>query len=73
MELKRRIDYLAAFGFDEIFDRKYFKSAKKYKFEGEMINGPVDADGVLTTIFGPNYMTPPPEAERNRHYAEIAK
>ena len=67
------IDYLAAFGFDEIFDRKYFKSAKKYKFEGEMINGPVDADGVLTTIFGPNYMTPPPEAERNRHYAEIAK
>ena len=45
----------------------------KYKFEGEMIDGPVDADGVLTTIFGPNYMTPPPEAERNRHYAEIAK
>ena len=26
---------------------------------------------MLTAIYGPDYMTPPPEGERNRHNSEI--
>lgn len=70
-DTRKIINYLAAFGFKETFDRCCFVTAEPYEFEGYMINGPVDAASVLRQIYGDNYMTPPPMNERNKHHAEI--
>ena len=67
------INFLAAFGFDEKFERESFKEAKDYEFEGHMIKGPAGYDSVLKHIYGADYMTPPPEDERDKHHAEIVE
>ena len=43
---------------------------KLYKFEDLILNGPDDYDCVLTKLYG-DYMTPPPEKEKNHHYIEF--
>ena len=73
MKSKQVINFLAAYGFKETFDRSCFESAALYPFEGQMINGPVDADSVLRQIYGDDYMTPPPMDDRNKHHAEIVE
>ena len=73
MKSKQVINYLAAFGFKETFDRSCFEDYAEYEFEGQMIRGPVDADSVLRTIYGDDYMTPPPMDDRNKHHAEIVE
>lgn len=67
------INFLAAYGFDEIFPREAFGSGRDYDFEGRRLCGPEDYTTVCTIIYGPNYMTPPPENDRNKHHAEILK
>lgn len=64
------INFLAAYGFDEIFTRESFANGEEYEFEGKMINGPKDYDSVLSRIYG-DYMVIPPVEERNKHHAEI--
>ena len=36
-----------------------------------MYKGPINADAVLTAIYGPDYMTPPPVEDRDKHGIEI--
>lgn len=70
IETDEIINYLAAYGFDEIFKRESFKEAEMYDFEGVKILGPKDYDSVLKKIYG-NYMKLPPVEDRNKHHAEI--
>lgn len=65
------INYLAAYGFDEIFPRSAFKEGSTYQFEDMKLVGPANADIVCRQIYGEGYMTPPPVCERNKHHAEI--
>ncbi|MBP3223224.1 MAG: LicD family protein [Actinomycetaceae bacterium] len=71
MNSKEIINYLAAFGFDEIFPREAFAKTALYDFEGRKFTGPYDAHTVLTCIYGDSYMELPPEDQRNKHNAEI--
>ncbi|MBR3244092.1 MAG: LicD family protein, partial [Parasporobacterium sp.] len=64
------INFLAAFGFSEVFPRSSFGEGAVYPFEGESLMGPVDYDTVCKIIYG-DYMTLPPENERNWHNTEI--
>lgn len=65
------INYLAAFGFKETFPRASFGSGRDYVFEGRSVKGPADSEQVLTTIYGPDYMTPPPVEEQNKHQGHV--
>lgn len=65
------INFLAAYGFDEVFTRESFASYEKYDFEGRKLNGPKGYDDVLTRIYNSSYMELPPVEERNKHHAEI--
>ena len=65
------LNFLAAFGFDEIFPRSSFATGTTYSFEGERLVGPCDYKTVCKTIYGPKYMEFPPESDRNKHSAEI--
>ena len=67
----RSLNLMAAVGFRELFPRDYFGAGQPILFEGRALMAPADVPGVLTQIFGPNYMTPPPTDERNWHNTEV--
>ncbi|MDH6306151.1 lipopolysaccharide cholinephosphotransferase [Parabacteroides sp. PF5-5] len=55
-------------GFDTLWKR-FFKYDDIYplielEFEGSLFYAPQNPDVYLTTLYGPNYMTPPPESKR---------
>ncbi len=64
------INFLAAYGFDEVFTRDSFSAIKEYEFEGRKIKGPQDYDSVLKRIYG-NYMEIPPVEQRKKHCTQI--
>ena len=64
-------DFTGGFGFKETFDYADHAEPAFYEFEGSFYKGPVNADSVLTAIYGNDYMTPPPENDRNKHGAEV--
>lgn len=64
-------DFTGGFGFKETFDYKDQGEGAYYEFEGSYYKGPVNAKAVLTAIYGPDYMTPPAESDRNKHSAEV--
>lgn len=70
-ESPRTINLHAARGFREIFDREWLGEGKPVMFEGIEFVAPANIESVLTAIYGPDYMTPPPEGERNWHNSEI--
>lgn len=70
-ESPRTINLHAARGFREIFDREWLGEGRPIEFEGVEFTAPADVEAVLTAIYGPDYMTPPPEGERNWHNSEI--
>ncbi len=70
-DTKDVINFLAAFGFDEIFPRSAFNEGAKYQFENLELVGPADYDVVCKKIYGADYMTPPPIDERDKHHSEI--
>lgn len=67
----RTINLHAARGFTEIFDVDWFGEGAALPFEDARFTAPADWKAVLTTIYGPDYMTPPPESERNVHNSEV--
>lgn len=70
MDSEEIINFLAAYGFKEIFTRESFSDSKYYEFEERKLRGPQGYDSVLNRIYG-NYMELPPIEDRNKHHAEI--
>ena len=65
-----RSEYIATFmgakKMGEIMPKKYVGEGRPCQFEDMIVNGPDDFDSYLTHIYG-DYMTLPPESDRNRH------
>ena len=64
------INMLGAYKLKELFLKSVFGEGALYEFEGMMLRGPVDYETYLTQLYG-DYMTLPPENERNWHGTEI--
>ena len=67
----RSLNLMAAVGFRELFPRSDFGTGQPIEFEGRYFMAPDNVPGVLTQIFGPDYMTPPPDDLRNWHNTEV--
>lgn len=48
----------------EGYDKRWFTELTELPFEGGTYYAPADWNGYLTFVYGADYMTPPPEAER---------
>lgn len=70
-DTKDVINYLAAYGFDEIFPRKSIGKGTKLQFEDCELVVPEDYAAICKIIYGDTYMQLPPEDERNKHNSEI--
>lgn len=65
------INLYAARGFREIFPVAAFGEGRLLRFEDGAFAAPSNADLVLTTIYGLDYMTPPSKEDRNWHNSEV--
>lgn len=64
------VNAMGAYKFNEMFHKKYYGKGAWYPFEDTRIFGPADYDTVCTQLYG-DYMTPPPENNRNHHGLEV--
>lgn len=55
--------------FGEIYLRDSYLPPSTGAFEGREVSLPADPDSYLRALYGDEYMTPPPEQERERHVA----
>ena len=51
----------------ETYPAEWFDQSIGLEFEGEKFSAPADYDKALTHMYG-DYMTPPPESERKKHF-----
>lgn len=58
--------FMGAAKMHEIIPKAYLEPGAEYAFEDMIVNGPSNYDEYLKHFYG-DYMTPPPENERNRH------
>lgn len=49
------------------FKREYYLETKRILFEGKEINAPRKSKELLVTLYGKDYMTPPPAKDRKTH------
>ena len=54
-----------------IWHPEQFEEKIQVPFEGVMVPIPAKYDEVLTILFGPDYMTPPPESERVAKHLDV--
>ena len=60
------VNFMGAYKFREMFPRSVYEDTAKYTFEDMTLTAPRDYDLVNRQLYG-DYMTLPPEAERNKH------
>ena len=53
--------------FGELGQRKELCETREIAFEGMAMRCPNGAEAYLTRLYGPDYMTPPPESKREKH------
>ncbi len=61
---------MGQYKFREMFPKSWYGNGKLYDFEEYKLMGPEDYDRVLTQMYG-DYMTPPKDADKNAHAAEL--
>lgn len=65
------INYMAAYGFKETFRKSWFDDKCRLTFEDREFDSPGNYAMVLKTIYGDDYMSLPPDLERNKHNSRI--
>ena len=66
------LNLMGAYKFKELFKKDVFGEGAFYDFEGMKLRGPEQYDFYLTQLYG-DYMTPPPEIERNKHNTQLVE
>ena len=61
---------MGQYKFREMFPKSWYGNGKLYDFEEYKLMGPEEYDRVLTQMYG-DYMTPPKDADKNAHAAEL--
>jgi len=69
-ESKYVINFMGAYKFNEMFEKKVYDECELYEFEDIKLNAPKNYDLVLKQLYG-DYMTPPSEDEKNKHGTKI--
>lgn len=58
-------------GKPEVAPKESFEKGIDFEFEGKTYKGPVGWKDILTSIYGPDFMTPPPEQDRKSTHDEL--
>ena len=64
------VNFMGQYKFKEMFPKTKYGHGKLYAFENNVLQGPEDADFILSQMYG-DYMTPPKDSDKNAHAAEL--
>ena len=64
------VNFCGYWGMKEMFPKSVYGEGRLYTFDDLMLMGPVNYDFVLSQMYG-DYMTPPPEDQRNHHSVSL--
>lgn len=67
------VNFMGAYKLKEMFPKKYYQETKVYQFEDLELQGPKYADEILIQMYGKDYLQPPSEQIKNKHFTEIVK
>lgn len=67
------VNFMGAYKLKEMFPKKYYESSKAFEFEDLSLVGSPYFDEILTQMYGSNYMTPPSEQIKNKHFTKVLK
>lgn len=70
-ECELELNLFAARGFRETFKKVDLGKGTPVRFEDRDFMAPDNTPAILTAIYGPDYMTPPPDTDRNWHNLEV--
>ena len=66
------VNFMGAGKFKEMHKRSLYDNRTSYSFEYTEVCGVADYDTWLTKMYG-DYMTPPPDDEKNKHFTEVTE
>ena len=64
------VNFMGQYKFKEMFPKTKYGHGKLYAFGNNVLQGPEDADFILSQMYG-DYMTPPKDSDKNAHAAEL--
>lgn len=64
------VNFMGAYKFREMFEKKIYENIVFYKFEHIDLKAPQDYDTILTSLYG-DYMTPPKDKDKNKHFTKV--
>ena len=66
------VNFMGAYKFKEMFNKKIYDDKELYEFEGKKYYAPRDYDLVLSQMYG-DYMTPPKDKDKHKHHISTVK
>ena len=67
------VNFMGAYKLKEMFPKSDYGEGRLYTFGDMKLNGPENYDAILTQMYGANYMEPPSEQIKNKHFTEVVK
>lgn len=65
------VNFMGAYKFKEMFPKKIYEDLVEYSFDGLKLMGPRNSTEYLSSLYGKNFMMPPSEMIKNKHFTQI--
>jgi len=65
------VNFMGAYKFKEMFPKRSYADTCEYDFSGLKLRGPKNYDSILKSLYGINYMLPPSEMVKNKHFTDV--
>ncbi|WP_057875475.1 LicD family protein [Liquorilactobacillus aquaticus] len=67
------VNFMGAYKLREMFPKRFYDDDCNYTFEDLNLRGPRDYDAVLSQLYGSDYMEPPSDQMKNKHFTEVVR
>ncbi|KRL02141.1 LicD family protein [Liquorilactobacillus capillatus] len=67
------VNFMGAYKLREMFPKRLYDDTRDYTFENLSLRGARDYDVILSQLYGSNYMEPPSEQMKNKHFTEVVR
>lgn len=67
------VNFMGAYKFKEMFPKEFYENIGYFKFDDINVRCSKNYNEILTKMYGENYMLPPSEMVKNKHFSKVIK